>query len=96
MSLPIVLQYGYVAVYGLGTEAGVSGVTPTNNTWVFGNIYQISMYGINGQLAGSYVGSHVVFRQQDSQLAIQWNGWPYTIIEQDKLGGFTEQEPLLL
>lgn len=94
MSLPIDLQYGYVAVYGLGDITGVSGVIPTDINWVFGNIEQVSNYGINAQLAGSYVGCHVVFRQQDVQLAIKYNEWPYSIIEQDKLGGFTEQEPL--
>lgn len=96
MSLPIDLQYGFVAVYGLGTQAGVSGVVPTDINWKFGNIEQISNYGINSQMAGSYVGCHVVFREQDAQLAIKYNDWPYAIIEQNKLAGFTEQEPPLL
>lgn len=94
MSLPITLQYGYVAVYGLGTTSGVSGVIPTDSIWQFGNIEQVSQYGIDAQLAGSYVGCHVVFRKQDAQLAIQYNDWPYTVIKQDNLGGFSEQEVL--
>lgn len=96
MSLPITLQYGYVSVYGLGTQAGVSGIIPTDTNWLFGNVYQISQYGINPYLAGSYVGCHVVFRESDAQLAIKYNDWPYTIIKQEDLGGFSEQEPLLL
>ena len=94
MSLPITLQYGYVAVYGLGTTTGVSGIIPTETVWVFGNIEQVSMYGIDAQKAGSYVGCHVVFKQEDAQLAIQYNEYPYTIIEQNKLGGLSEQEVL--
>ena len=94
MSLPITLQYGYVAVYGLGTQTGVSGVVPTDTSWLFGNIEQVSQYGIDAQLAGSYVGCHVVFRKDDAQLAIQYNDWPYTIINQENLGGLSEQEVL--
>jgi hypothetical protein len=92
MSLPIDLQYGFVAVYGLGTQTGVSGIVPTDTNWMFGNIEQISNYGINMQMAGAYVGCHVIFREQDAQLAIKYNDWPYTIIEQNKLAGLTEQD----
>lgn len=93
-TLPITLQYGYVAVYGTGLATGVSGIVPTDTSWLFGDVMQISPYGINNQLAGSFVGCHVVFKSSDAQLAIQYNEYPYTIIEQSKLGGLSEQEVL--
>lgn len=92
MSLPITLQYGYVAVYGLGYETSISGIVPTNSEWKFGDIYQISLYGINPQYAGSFVGCHVAFRESEAQLAIQWVDASYTIIEQGKLAGFSEND----
>jgi hypothetical protein len=96
MSLPITLQYGYVSVYGAGLATGVSGIVPTIDTWRFGNVEQVSPYGINNQLAGSYIGCHVVFRREDAQLAIQYDNAIHTIINQNKLAGFSEQTPLVL
>lgn len=93
-SLPIVLSYGYVAVYGLGSASGISGIVPTNASWVFGYISKLSPYGISSEMAGANINDSVVFKESDAQLAIKYNEWPYTIIEQSKLGGLTEQEVL--
>lgn len=97
MSAPITstplfyLQPGYVAIYGNGSVSGTSGIKPTDQNFLFGNIYQIwDNGGVNAQ-----VGDSVLFNKNDIKCRLLVSNWPYTIIEQVKLV-ITEIPPVSL
>lgn len=77
------LPPGCVSLYGLGNDTGVSGLVPTNSEWKFATIYGVG----DGGNAGIQVGTSVIFNPKEAKLAVKWNGWPYTIIEQARLAG---------
>lgn len=85
MSLPIYLIPGDVYIYGLGTDASRSGVLQAvNQEWKFGTIYG-SWAGTIGTI-NAQVGTSVMFNTNDVRLAIKWNGYPYSIINENKIG----------
>lgn len=76
--LPIYLQAGTVAIYGIGEYVGVSGITP-NDAQVFrlGMIYQ--------SWDNTMVGKSVMFRDADVTCRLAYADYPYTIVMQAKL-----------
>lgn len=78
MSIPIILQPGQVAIYGLGHECFVPSLgIPNNTNWVYGIVEKVWDGG------GVYVygGDMVQFRKDEARVVTYVNGWPYTIIE---------------
>ena len=82
-SLPLVLAYGYVAVYGNGVSPGIQGF-PAASGWKFGEIVQVSP-----GLPTSLEGDSVMFKETEVRCRISYLNYPYTIVEQAKIV-FTE------
>jgi hypothetical protein len=81
--LSIILPPGHISLYGYGSEAGVTGIYPDNTKFKFASIYGISQGGdIN-----VYPGQSVMFNEQERAYVLFFNGWPYTIIEANKVSG---------
>jgi len=77
------LPQGWVSLYGLGSETGVSGLVPDNTIFRFATIYNVG----SGDNINAEVGTSVMFNNNDVICRLAWNNWPYTIIEQAKLAG---------
>lgn len=85
--LPIFLPYGYVAVYGLGTDSGISGLTTGDTIFRFATIYQV---GVN--MGTSMIGNSIVFNSEDTVCRLAWDNYPYPVIPTNKIIG-TENLP---
>lgn len=83
MSSPnILLPYGFIGVYGLGTDAGRlnSNLGTTNNINRFATIYFI---GAN--MWSGIVGQSVCFNSGDEVCQLAWDNYPYPIIPYNKV-----------
>lgn len=85
MSLPVVLAYGYVAIYGNGTSTGVQNF-PAAAGWKFGEVSDQAP-DITG-----LVGESVMFKTSEVRCIISYQNFPYTITEKAKLV-LTENPP---
>lgn len=83
MSLPIILQNGYILIYGLGNPTGISGLVPNDLNVKYGTVYQIW----NGGELFIYPNQSVLFKEQDVYCRLAWAAWPYTLIQVAKLAG---------
>ena len=82
MSLPAYLPYNIVSIYGIGSTTGVSSIVPPNG-YLFGNIDQISQYGIEW----AQIGDNVLFGEKDvvCRLAYPPDNTSYTLVPEVKL-----------
>lgn len=84
MSVPIILPYGYVCVYGLGTTLGTfPTLIPSENSFKFGTIYQIG-----NNMAGSLINETILFDSTSKEVVIcqlAWDTVPYTIVNYNKI-----------
>lgn len=78
-SLPFVLAYGFVAVYGNGATPGIQGF-PAASGWKFGEIVQVSP-----GLPTTLEGDSVMFKDSEVRCRISYQNYPYTIVEQAKV-----------
>jgi hypothetical protein len=85
MALPLVLAYGYVAVYGRGTNTGDQNF-PAAAGWKFGEITDQAP-----DLSG-LIGNSVMFKESEVRCVISYQNYPYTITEEAKLV-LTENPP---
>jgi hypothetical protein len=82
MSVPILLPYGYVAVYGLGTDAGQTGLTTGDTINKFATIYYIGV-GMNSGL----IGNSIIFNSTQEVCRLSWDNILYPVIASDKIIG---------
>ncbi len=82
MSVPFLLPYGFVAVYGIGTDVGQTGLATTNTLNRFATIYYIGV-GMNSGL----IGSSILFKSSDEVCQLSWDSYPYPVIPSDKIIG---------
>jgi len=82
MSVPILLPYGFVGVYGEGLSIGMTGLTTTDTTNRFATIYFIG----DGMDMGM-VGSSILFKSKDEVCRLTWDSYPYPVIPADKIIG---------
>lgn len=82
--VPISLPYGFVAVYGSGTDFG--SINPTLSTTdtinKFGTIYFV---GVN--MGESQIGESIIFNSKDQICQLAWDRYPYTVIPANKIIG---------
>jgi len=85
-ALPIVLTYGYVAIYGAGLAMGVQNF-PAAAGWKFGTVTDEApdIYGL--------IGKSVMFKETEVRCRISYNNYPYTITAKALLA-FTENPPV--
>lgn len=90
MSLPILLPYGFVAVYGTGIAAGVFNPDLATDDTInrFATIYQV---GVN--MGASQIGESILFNSGDAVCRLAWDNYPYTVLPSDKIIG-TETPPV--
>jgi len=90
MSLPILLPYGFVAVYGIGLSSGYLNPTLATDDTInrFATIYQV---GVN--MGTSKIGESIVFNSGDAVCRLAWDNYPYTVLPADKIIG-TETPPM--
>jgi hypothetical protein len=81
MGLSAYLSPGIVSIYGVGSATGVNGMLPSNQNFLFGLVDQVG----DGNDIWARVGDSVMFNKNDVRLEVHWNGWWYTLIEQDKI-----------
>lgn len=88
-AIPILLPYGFVAVYGTGTDTGRLNATlaTTNIDNRFATIYLIGANMFSG-----LVGQSVVFNSKDEVCQLAWDNYPYPVIPYNKVIG-TEITP---
>lgn len=79
MSIPAVLPYGYVSVYGVPTNTGNTGMRASG--FVFGAIDQIAPHGI----VHAEVGQSVMFKSTDKTCQLTYLNIPYQILEEAKI-----------
>lgn len=81
MFLPVYLNLGQVAIYGVGTPASINGITVSPNQFKFGSIY-----GFGPQDQGNFdVGSIVMFKETDVVCRLTYRTVPFTIVGQATL-----------
>lgn len=79
---PILIPYGFVGVYGLGTDAGQTGLKTTNIINRFATIYFV---GVN--MDSGIVGNSIVFDSTTEVCRLAWDNGVYPIIPADKIIG---------
>lgn len=79
------MAYGYVAVYGRGTQQGVQNF-PAAQGWAFGEITDQAP-----DLSG-LIGESVMFKKDEARCVISYLNYPYTITEYAKVV-LTENPP---
>ncbi len=81
--VPILLPYGYIGVYGIGTDTGsLTGLATTNIINRFATIYFIGANMYSG-----LIGQSVVFNEKDEVCRLAWDNYPYPVIPYDKVIG---------
>lgn len=90
MSAPnILLPYGLIAVYGIGTDGGRlnANLATTNTINRFATIYLI---GAN--MPSALIGQSVAFNSKDELCQLAWDNYPYPVLPYNKIFG-TELPP---
>lgn len=81
MVLPADISPGLVLIYGLGSSQGsINGIVPGEN-FVFGVISQGWAANIDPYIDGQ----SVMFNTKDIDCVVVYGGWPYTLIDQNKI-----------
>lgn len=79
---PVLLPYGFIGVYGIGTDTGQTGLETTNLVNRFATIYLI---GVN--MDSGIIGSSIIFNRTDEVCQLAWDNAVYPIIPADKIIG---------
>jgi len=84
-TLPAILPYGVVGIYGIGTSVGLTSMIPEPQDSgffaKFGTVYQIAPYGV----LFSYVGVSVMFMEKDVFCRLAIPEGRFTLVEDAKL-----------
>ena len=79
MAIPsATIPYGYVYVYGKGTDVGVGGNYASNTIFKFATIYGVGV-GMNSGL----IGDSVCFLAVPELPALMYQNYPYSILKYD-------------
>jgi hypothetical protein len=81
-ALPVLLPYGFVGVYGLGTPAG--SLNPTLATTDIINRFA-TIYFIGANMYNGLIGQSVIFNEKDEVCQLAWDNYPYPVIPYDKV-----------
>lgn len=81
MALPsAILPYGFVYVYGKGTQIGVGGNQAINNDFRFATIY-----GVGVNMSSSIIGNSICFLAVPELPGLLGSGYPYLIVKYDAI-----------
>lgn len=83
-AVPILLPYGFVAVYGLGTDMGR--INPTLGTTNIINRFA-TIYFVGANMWSGIIGQSVVFNEKDEVCRLAWDNYPYPVIPYNKVIG---------
>lgn len=86
-SVPILLPYGFVGVYGIGNSVGVTGLQTTNIELRFATIYFIGV-----DMDSGIIGNSVLYNPREEVCRLAWDNYPYPILYNNKIIG-TEAPP---
>lgn len=88
MALPnAALPYGFVYVYGKGTDIGIQGNQAINIAYKFATIY-----GVGVNMSSGIVGNSVCFLATPEPPGLMGAGYPYLILKYDAIIA-TEEAP---
>lgn len=79
-TLPATLTNGIISIYGAGSNVSEeSGIQVQNISFYFGYINQVNVYSAYS------VGDSVMFDEGGVVTRVIYSGWPYTLVNEDKV-----------
>ena len=78
MTPSVSLPYGFVFVYGTGTDIGLAGNYATDTVFKFGTIY-----GVGVNMGSEIIGNSICFDSRKVVCQLAWANYPYSVVNYD-------------